>query len=238
MIPAISITGGVPTSAVPLSFVLFFDGLVTAREDYQRHRDDARANAKPARVLRGGKFVPVRWQDVCVGDICRVRGGEELPADMVLLSAAHEGSANPEVCHVMTAQLDGETNLKLRKALVETVAALGASEAEEMAALSAFTGFVECEEPTEYFDKFTGAIYMARGEPTGLALSADATLLRGCVLRNVPFVYGLVVCVRAPRADMLFLCGPPVWAHWAHAFACGPPTGLVRISVRARAACR
>ena len=43
-IPAISITGGLPTSALPLSIVLFFDGSATAREDYKRHCDDAHAN--------------------------------------------------------------------------------------------------------------------------------------------------------------------------------------------------
>jgi hypothetical protein len=43
-ISAISITGGVPTSALPLSIVLFFDGSATAREDYKRHVDDAHAN--------------------------------------------------------------------------------------------------------------------------------------------------------------------------------------------------
>ena len=43
-IPAISITGGLPTSALPLSIVLLFDGSATAREDYKRHKDDAHAN--------------------------------------------------------------------------------------------------------------------------------------------------------------------------------------------------
>lgn len=37
-IPEISITNGLPTTALPLSFVLFFDAIVTAREDYNRHR--------------------------------------------------------------------------------------------------------------------------------------------------------------------------------------------------------
>jgi len=37
-IPEISITNGVPTTALPLAFVLFFDAIVTAKEDYNRHR--------------------------------------------------------------------------------------------------------------------------------------------------------------------------------------------------------
>jgi hypothetical protein len=43
-IPIISITNGVPTSALPLGIVLLFDGTATAREDYKRHVDDAAAN--------------------------------------------------------------------------------------------------------------------------------------------------------------------------------------------------
>lgn len=43
-LPAITITNGVPTSLLPLGIVLVFDGTATAREDYKRHVDDAKAN--------------------------------------------------------------------------------------------------------------------------------------------------------------------------------------------------
>lgn len=44
-VPEVSITNGVPATFLPLSIVLGFDGIVTAREDYKRHQDDARANS-------------------------------------------------------------------------------------------------------------------------------------------------------------------------------------------------
>jgi Phospholipid-translocating ATPase N-terminal len=50
-IPEISITNGVPTTFLPLSIVLGFDGLVTAREDYKRHQDDAKANASQSESI-------------------------------------------------------------------------------------------------------------------------------------------------------------------------------------------
>jgi magnesium-transporting ATPase (P-type) len=72
-IPQISITSGIPTSIFPLSFVLFFDGLVTAREDYKRHQDDAKANAKTTFTLQPGNgFVRTAWRDIRVGDIVKV----------------------------------------------------------------------------------------------------------------------------------------------------------------------
>ena len=86
-IPEISITNGVPTSAIPLAFVLFFDGIVTAREDYNKHRDDAKANNRPTLALRGGQFTTIPWKDVRVGDIVKVMKGEEFPADMLFLAS-------------------------------------------------------------------------------------------------------------------------------------------------------
>jgi hypothetical protein len=87
-----------------------------------------------------------------------------------------------------TAQLDGETNLKLRRApdcIYERF------ESDERCL--AFRGRVRCEEPTEHFGRFTAFIYPDAGSSESYPLNADNTLLRGCVLRNVEWVYGLVV---------------------------------------------
>jgi hypothetical protein len=47
-IPSVSITAGVPTYTISLGLVLLFDGIVTAREDYKRHKDDNAANSRCA----------------------------------------------------------------------------------------------------------------------------------------------------------------------------------------------
>lgn len=145
--------------------MLFFDGVVTAKEDYNRHRDDDIANSrktltlKPAKDGSGRKeFQEVPWRDIAVGDIVKVRRGEELPADLVFLASGH---ANPEqrgVCHVQTAQLDGETNLKLRQAHKDCASYFTSDQACE-----AFRGYLNCVEPTEHFEKFDGVLYMTRG---------------------------------------------------------------------------
>ncbi len=57
------------------------------------------------------------------------------------------------MCYVQTMQLDGETNLKLRRALDVSVNFSGL----EPGAWANFNGFVHCEDPTPFFDKFTGA---------------------------------------------------------------------------------
>lgn len=63
-----------------------------------------------------GRFQRRRWDEVQVGDVVRVRKDEMLPADLLLLNS----STDEGVCYVETANLDGETNLKIKKGPDET----------------------------------------------------------------------------------------------------------------------
>ncbi|GIM11338.1 hypothetical protein Vretimale_14834, partial [Volvox reticuliferus] len=85
-----------------------------AVEDVRRHLEDRATNRARTRKLQpDGTIIDVRWQDVRVGDVLEVRDGELLPADILLLRAGlAEG-----IAFVRTTNLDGETNLKVRRAV-------------------------------------------------------------------------------------------------------------------------
>lgn len=94
------------------------------------------------------------------------------------------------MCYIETANLDGETNLKIRQALPQT------SHITSTREVRALRGSVECEGPNNRLYKFVGNICFtssAHATPRTLPLSADQLLLRGAQLRNTPWVYGLVV---------------------------------------------
>lgn len=87
--------------------------------------------------------------------------------------------------YIETAELDGETNLKVKQALTVT-AELG----EDLQKLTEFNGEIRCEAPNNKLDKFTGTLTL-RGEK--YALDNEKMLLRGCTIRNTEWCFGLVI---------------------------------------------
>uniref|UniRef100_A0A8C0JI47 Phospholipid-transporting ATPase n=1 Tax=Canis lupus dingo TaxID=286419 RepID=A0A8C0JI47_CANLU len=97
------------TSGLPLFFVITVTAIKQGYEDWLRHNSDNEVNGAPVYVVRSGGLVKTRSKNIRVGDIVRIAKDEIFPADLVLLSSDRlDGS-----CHVTTASLDGETNLKV-----------------------------------------------------------------------------------------------------------------------------
>ncbi len=73
---------------------------------------------------------------------------DPVPCDLVVLSTSHPHSQ----CYVMTANLDGETSLKTKRAATLTKTKNSASD------LAKFVGYVECENPNPKLDNFVGRL--------------------------------------------------------------------------------
>lgn len=170
---------------MPLVFVLFVTALKDAIEDYGRYKTDKQANSYPCKILRDGKMVDVKCQDLVAGDIIYTKKGERFPCDMIVLSTSFDDGT----CFIETSQLDGENNLKRRSALASTM------EATTPEALSKFRGRVECEMPNNRLNHFQGRLILnsTEGQENQFPLTINQMLLRGAELRNTEHVYGLCV---------------------------------------------
>ncbi|KFR13741.1 putative phospholipid-transporting ATPase IK, partial [Opisthocomus hoazin] len=169
------------TLLFPLSCLLTIRGLRDLIDDIGRHQSDRNINSRPCEILSGKSFHWQKWRDICVGDIVRLRKESFVPADMLLLCSSEPSS----LCYVETADIDGETNLKFRQALLVTHQELVSEES-----MAAFDGRVTCEEPNSRMHSFTGTLEW-RGET--YSLDSERILLRGCKLRNTDVCYGLVI---------------------------------------------
>ncbi|KAG4399775.1 hypothetical protein GLYMA_08G293900v4 [Glycine max] len=102
------------------------------------------------------------------------------PADLLFLASTNADG----VCYIETANLDGETNLKIRKALEKTWDYVTPEKASE------FKGEIECEQPNNSLYTFTGNLITQKQT---LPLSPNQILLRGCSLRNTEYIVGVVI---------------------------------------------
>jgi phospholipid-translocating ATPase len=115
-----------------------------------------------------------------VGDVVKVEKDTFFPADLLMLSSVYPDG----ICYVETMNLDGETNLKLKKSLERTI------DLDEDAEFSRFRGTVNCEDPNSSLYTFVGNITLD-GET--LSVGPQQLLLRDSKLRNTSYIYGVVV---------------------------------------------
>jgi phospholipid-transporting ATPase len=172
------------TTIVPLGVVLLVSAVKEYVEDYRRKTSDQQLNHSKAQVLKGSSFADTRWVNVAVGDIVRVESEQPFPADLALLA-----SSEPEgLCYIETANLDGETNLKIKQAIPETADLVSPAE------LSRLGGKIRSEQPNSSLYTYEATLTIAAGGgEKELPLQPDQLLLRGATLRNTPWIHGVVV---------------------------------------------
>ena len=184
------------TTLFPVFFVLTVSAVRELIEDVRRRLADRAANRELFDVAQdGGAFAPVRCEDIRVGDVVRLRAGQRVPADVVLLAT----SAPDGVCAVQTAQLDGETSLKAFRACALTAPLAPAR-------LAALDAHILAERPSPNMHHFQGKIVLGchGGEGEGInnrssarckcaAVDEGNVLLQGAVVRNTECAYGAVL---------------------------------------------
>uniref|UniRef100_A0A673XR17 Phospholipid-transporting ATPase n=1 Tax=Salmo trutta TaxID=8032 RepID=A0A673XR17_SALTR len=175
------------TTVVPLVLVLSMTMAKDCSDDMNRHRCDRQVNNRKVEVLIEGESVSFLL-------LCKPDSQCLESADLLLLS-----SSEPlNLVYIETAELDGETNLKVKQALTVT----GKLE-DSVEKLANFNGEVRCEPPNNRLDKFTGTLTL-KGET--YSLDNERILLRGCTLRNTQWCFGLVV-FGGPDTKLMQNCG-------------------------------
>lgn len=169
------------TTVVPLVAVLTATAIKDLLDDIRRHRSDNQVNNRESYVLRNGEFVEERWHKVVVGDIIKMENNQFVAADLFLLSSSEES----ELIYIETAELDGETNLKVRQCIPDI-----SHYKDDQAKWGNFNGEITCEPPNNNLNKYNGYLNFNNKK---FPISNDNMLLRGCVLRNTSWCYGMVV---------------------------------------------
>lgn len=148
------------------------------------------------RITGAARWERTLWKKLEVGDIVLLRDNEQVPADIIVLS-----TSDPDgMCYLETKNLDGETNLKPRKALRATSQIMSEEDVER----SAF--ILDSEPPHQNLYQYNGVLRYtdpATGEVKLESATINEMLLRGCSIRNTAWIIGLVAFTGADTKIML-----------------------------------
>lgn len=179
------------STVMTLVFVLMVTSIKEGYEDFQRYRSDRDENTRMVTLVRfdanGVESESlVETQTLKAGDIVKMTGTTQVPADLLLLLTSNHADGNQ--CYVETANIDGETNLKLRVAPAPLAPLLN----NGVLSSKLVTGHLEFEPPNKNIHNFIGAYYLQElADP--ISLSADNILLRGSLFSNTDWAYGIAV---------------------------------------------
>ncbi|KAD4585128.1 hypothetical protein E3N88_22729 [Mikania micrantha] len=165
----------------PLAFVIGLSMAKEAVENWHRFMQDMKVNMRKVRVHNGeGVFSLKPWMNIRVGDVVKVEKDQFFPADLLLLSSSYEDG----ICYVETMNLDGETNLKVKRSLESTLTL------DDDSAFKDFSGTIKCEDPNPNLYTFVGNLEYERQV---YPLDPSQILLRDSKLRNTGHVFGVVI---------------------------------------------
>jgi phospholipid-transporting ATPase len=244
VIPSISLSGSMPTTAIPLAIVVIANMVKDAIEDYNRHRSDEKENSQFVQVLNSaqGTLEKRKWKDIKVGDVIALENYQSCPSDIVLLGSSEQSG----VSFIETSNLDGETNLKL-KTVPREFETLGLSGLDSAASAAGRLcselkeARIKCQLPNNQLYQFEGSMQLdgkngdeESGTGSWFSLGPNNVILRGCMLRNTEWILGVAVYTghetkiqmnsrAAPRklSSLELLTGKFIWiAFWIQLVLC------------------
>ncbi|XP_064886128.1 phospholipid-transporting ATPase VB isoform X3 [Columba livia] len=185
-------------SVIPICVIMAITAIKDAWEDFCRYKLDKEINHMGCYIYSREEhaYVEKCWKDVRVGDFVQLQCNETIPADILLLYSSDQNG----VCHLETANLDGETNLKQRRVV------LGFSSQNALFEPEFFQNTIVCEMPNNDLNKFKG--YMEQPNHERIGFNIESLLLRGCTIRNTEAATGIVIYAGHETKAMLNNNGP------------------------------
>ncbi|ORY86128.1 hypothetical protein BCR37DRAFT_335757, partial [Protomyces lactucae-debilis] len=183
MIPGLSTTGTY-TTIIPLAFFIILSMAREGYDDFRRHRMDQAENNKSVQVYRRGgadPWVTIKWWQIKVGDIVRLKKNDWIPADLFLLHSLGQNG----VAYIETAALDGETNLKSKRAITRI-----AEHTASLDLLGDFKATLHSESPNQDLYNYEGTIELGDEK---LPITSEQIIYRGSIMRNTSEAWAAVV---------------------------------------------
>jgi magnesium-transporting ATPase (P-type) len=164
-------------------------------EDYKRAKSDEFENHRDVAIVTfspsGEEIITMKKsKHINPGDVIKLTGQTAVPVDMLLILTSLYNDGNK--CFIETANLDGETNLKVKEApplLAELFPELINNGQVDQ---RLFNGSIEIQEPNKNMHKCTGNFSLKTPNET-IPVSMENLILRSCLFSNTDWAYGIAI---------------------------------------------
>lgn len=120
-------------------------------------------------IIEENKFSEKKWSDLHVGKIIKVKKNDMIPADILIIKSSEDNG----LCYLETTNLDGESALKPRQAIVSYHKKITSE-----TTLSNINDLIEVDLPNNHIYKVDGYIYFRNENNRQEFFTVDNTLLR------------------------------------------------------------
>lgn len=175
---------GSAETAIPLTVMLLLQICKEGYEGWCRSQHETALNRIEVNVvdLKRPILNAMSAQELEPGMCIRLKAGDVLPADAVLISSDSQDG----VAYVNTFVLDGCTSLVRRVAIEET------RHLRSLPDISQLRGSITCTAPSPVLGEFSG-FFRCEGHTRLLNLKEEQLMLRGTTLKNTSWAFGIVV---------------------------------------------
>ena len=172
----------------PFVIVIAINLIKEAVEDYRKYSNDKKANNSKVLIFKDKRFHKEICQNIRVGNIIKIYKEELIPSDVLIIKSSLKNG----LCYMQTSNLDGENELKPRESLQITHEKIH-NKMNEINNIFDFKDdhfFFEVSNPNKDIYDIKGTIFYENNKNY---FSIKNVLLRGARLKNVDYVYGIVI---------------------------------------------
>ena len=152
--------------------------------------NDYKVNNQIAHIYSNEKrqFMDTTWKEIKVGHIIKILKDEVVPADIILL----ESMDHKHQCYLDNSSINGNFDMfKIKKACSDTHApSMKIMKFSEY--VKNIKGILKYEEPNSNMNSFNGRLKL-ESFPRASKINQENFVMRGSTIKNVRYIYGLVV---------------------------------------------
>jgi magnesium-transporting ATPase (P-type) len=190
-------TKTVASALLPFLTVIGIGLILDLIEEIKRYRNDLETNNSKTKIYKNKKFINKEWSNIKIGNLIKVKKDEIIPADLFVVCSSNKDG----IFYLQTSNLDGETNLKEREVLMNIQRIFYKKKLKDENHLEkTFEGYndqgkencyIEVDQPNKNIYLINGKIIF--NEKDKFYFDIKNTAIRGAILKNAKFIYGIVI---------------------------------------------